>query len=104
LKFLLKKTFSIQSDVWAFGITMYEIFYNGKKEPYYEIDDIRQAISFIKKGGTCSKPPNAPDEVYDLMMKTWAEEPNERPSFKQVLEDINVLIAKFTKKEGTKIF
>ncbi len=73
------RTFSQKSDVWSFGIVLWEIFSFGA-EPYMELAN-NQILDFLTRGERLAKPDNCPDEVYELMCKCWNENSSNRPSF-----------------------
>eukprot|EP01134_Creolimax_fragrantissima_P007132 CFRG7132T1 len=74
------KKFSEASDVWAFGVTMWEIFANADSFPY-QGQNIYSLLSFLKQGHRLDKPPKCPQESYDMMFDCWADAPNSRPLF-----------------------
>ena len=48
-------------------------------------------MSFIKRGGRLIRPEHCPEEVYTIMRLCWADEPRDRPMFKQLLEQLTKL-------------
>ncbi|XP_076311282.1 tyrosine-protein kinase RYK-like isoform X2 [Tachypleus tridentatus] len=83
LESLLKKEFSTASDVWSFGVTLWELMTLGH-QPYVEIDPFEMGAS-LRDGYRLSQPINCPDELYTLMAFSWAAAPEKRPSFIQLL-------------------
>ncbi|XP_076324300.1 tyrosine-protein kinase RYK-like isoform X3 [Tachypleus tridentatus] len=83
LESLLKKEFSTASDVWSFGVTLWELMTLGH-QPYVEIDPFEMGAS-LRDGYRLSQPINCPDELYTLMAFSWAAAPEKRPSFSQLL-------------------
>ncbi|KMQ86597.1 proto-oncogene tyrosine-protein kinase ros, partial [Lasius niger] len=77
--------FTSKSDVWAFGVLMWEITSLGLT-PYYARNDIEVCI-YVGAGGMLSKPLNCPSTLYQLMLSCW-NAVNERPKFKLCLENI----------------
>ncbi|XP_076875760.1 tyrosine-protein kinase SYK isoform X2 [Brachyhypopomus gauderio] len=71
--------FSCKSDVWSFGVLMWEAFSYGQK-PYKGMKG-NEVIQMIEKGSRMESPPNCPPEIYDLMRKCWTYKPEERPGF-----------------------
>ena len=66
--------FSQKSDVWAFGVTMWEIFTLAKEQPYNDMSD-KQVIEDGLKGKNCkilAKPDVCPLEVYEILLECWA--------------------------------
>ncbi|KAE9547122.1 hypothetical protein FO519_009666 [Halicephalobus sp. NKZ332] len=75
--------FTTKSDVWSFGVLLWEIFSHGK-EPYAEFDH-SQAFKEVKNGHRMSKPEKCPDEVYyEIMLNCWDEDPGKRPRFESL--------------------
>ena len=82
--------FSAKSDVWAFGITMWEIFMLAKQEPYYEMSDrdlVQNAIRGSKRL-LLSCPEGCPHNVYEIMNCCWAHEASQRATFEQLHEKL----------------
>ncbi|KAK2871527.1 hypothetical protein Q8A67_024054 [Cirrhinus molitorella] len=74
--------FSSKSDVWSFGVLMWEAFSFGQK-PYKGMKG-NEVIQMIESGERMSAPANCPPEMYDLMKKCWTYKPDERPGFSVV--------------------
>jgi len=73
--------FTIQGDVWSFGVVLWEMFEFGI-EPYWDIGNSCQKIlKFLIAGNRMKIPSNVPQAVGDLMTKCWNENPSNRPSF-----------------------
>ncbi|XP_037946729.1 tyrosine-protein kinase Shark [Teleopsis dalmanni] len=72
--------FSHASDVWSFGITLWEMFSLGEP-PYGEIRGV-DAIKLIENGHRLSQPIYCPDQVYEVMKNCWNYKPKDRPSFR----------------------
>ncbi|XP_063955902.1 fibroblast growth factor receptor 3-like isoform X2 [Lytechinus pictus] len=70
---------SIQSDVWSFGIVLYEIYTLGGV-PYPGMDG-RYVISKLQQGYRMERPTMCPEEIYEIMRRCWQENPHHRPSF-----------------------
>ncbi|KAL5279348.1 hypothetical protein ACFFRR_003750 [Megaselia abdita] len=83
------KEYSHKSDVWAFGIVLWEIASLGTV-PYPSVDN-KQILSFVSNGGRLTKPENCSNDFYELMLACWRHDPSERPSFKELLEWIQRL-------------
>jgi len=77
-------TYTPASDVWSFGVVMWEIFTNGV-QPYFGISN-QQVISAILKGKLLSKPRLSPEWIYEVMLLCWNFEDKYRPSFSDILE------------------
>ncbi|CAJ1070341.1 tyrosine-protein kinase ABL1 isoform X2 [Xyrichtys novacula] len=71
--------FSIKSDVWAFGVLLWEIATYGMS-PYPGID-LSQVYELLEKEYRMDRPEGCPEKVYELMRACWRWNPLERPSF-----------------------
>ncbi|TFK06944.1 hepatocyte growth factor [Platysternon megacephalum] len=76
---LAYNTFSIKSDVWAFGVLLWEIATYGMS-PYPGID-LSQVYDLLEKGYRMEQPEGCPPKVYELMRACWKWTPPDRPSF-----------------------
>ncbi|XP_043932746.1 tyrosine-protein kinase FRK [Protopterus annectens] len=71
--------FSIKSDVWSFGILLYELVTYGKM-PYPGWTNF-QTIQKIGSGYRMHQPPSCPIPLYNVMQQCWKDNPVERPTF-----------------------
>lgn len=81
--------FTTFSDVWAFGVLLWEIF-SYALQPYYGLSH-EQLIAFLKDGHLLQAPEACPPQVYALMRTCWQAQPESRPSFaalEQSLQDL----------------
>ncbi|KAM4721184.1 tyrosine-protein kinase ABL2 [Rhinophrynus dorsalis] len=78
---LAYNTFSIKSDVWAFGVLLWEIATYGMS-PYPGID-LSQVYDLLEKGYRMEQPEGCPPKVYELMRACWQWNPSDRPSFSE---------------------
>ncbi|XP_064355933.1 cytoplasmic tyrosine-protein kinase BMX [Dromaius novaehollandiae] len=81
--------FSSKSDVWAFGILMWEVFTLGKQP--YELYDNMQVIEKVSQGFRLYRPQLVSDIIYQIMYNCWHEQPEKRPSFYQLLSFFEAL-------------
>ncbi|XP_050561609.1 vascular endothelial growth factor receptor 1 isoform X4 [Spodoptera frugiperda] len=78
------RIFSTQSDVWSFGIVLWELF-SLAKTPYPNISPAH-LLQWLSEGKRLEKPPYADDRLYNVMMRCWEQKPTSRPSFSQLQE------------------
>ena len=71
--------FTIKSDVWSFGIVLYEIITYGRF-PYPGMTNA-QVLEQLQQGYRMPRPMGCPDKLYDIMIDCWREEPANRPTF-----------------------
>ncbi|XP_063792778.1 tyrosine-protein kinase ABL1 isoform X2 [Pseudophryne corroboree] len=74
--------FSIKSDVWAFGVLLWEIATYGLS-PYPGID-LSQVYELLEKDYRMERPEGCPEKVYELMRACWQWNPLDRPSFAEI--------------------
>lgn len=82
---LLFLEFSSASDVWSFGVVLWEMISWGA-EPYDEIDHMDELLSHLLKGNRLSKPDGCTDELYAIMQLCWSHDAQERPSPATLIE------------------
>ncbi|KAI2575870.1 FES proto-oncogene, tyrosine kinase [Homo sapiens] len=78
--------YSSESDVWSFGILLWETFSLGAS-PYPNLSN-QQTREFVEKGGRLPCPELCPDAVFRLMEQCWAYEPGQRPSFSTIYQEL----------------
>ncbi|XP_059350091.1 vascular endothelial growth factor receptor 1-like [Daphnia carinata] len=83
---LTDQLFSSQSDVWSYGIVLWEIFALGKI-PYPGMNGLI-LVKNIQEGLRMEKPDYAPNFFGEMMKNCWNKEPNERPTFQQLANTI----------------
>uniref|UniRef100_F7IC12 Tyrosine-protein kinase n=1 Tax=Callithrix jacchus TaxID=9483 RepID=F7IC12_CALJA len=78
--------YSSESDVWSFGILLWETFSLGAS-PYPNLSN-QQTREFVEKGGRLPCPELCPDAVFRLMEQCWAYEPGQRPNFSTIYQEL----------------
>ncbi|XP_050396554.1 tyrosine-protein kinase Btk29A-like [Patella vulgata] len=87
---LCYKLFSSKSDVWAFGILVWEIFTAGET-PYGKMEYSEIVDYIVDSDKRLEKPDSCPELLYSLMKKCWSEKPENRPRFKDILRELHRL-------------
>ncbi|GFQ65374.1 fibroblast growth factor receptor homolog 1 [Trichonephila clavata] len=82
---IVSQKFSHKSDVWSYGITLWEIFSYGENPQIPKVKDI-ELHEALQKGQRLGVPPNCPVLVYKLMKSCWFLNSQERPSFTEIIE------------------
>ncbi|XP_077589010.1 tyrosine-protein kinase ITK/TSK [Stigmatopora nigra] len=81
--------FSSKSDVWSFGVLMWEVYTEGRLP--YENQSNAQVVESLNAGMRLLKPRLAPEAVYLLMDWCWKERPLDRPSFTLLLHELSAI-------------
>jgi len=74
--------FSIKSDVWSYGVVVWEIFTFGE-QPYTGQTN-HEVVKALNAGERLEKPEKCPDDIDNLMKQCWNIDPIKRPSFSQI--------------------
>ncbi|XP_045926411.1 tyrosine-protein kinase Mer [Micropterus dolomieu] len=89
---LADRVFTVKSDVWAFGITMWEIASRGAT-PYPGIQN-HEIYDYLLEGHRLKQPADCLDELYEIMYSCWRADPLDRPFFPQLREMLEKLTEK----------
>uniref|UniRef100_A0AAQ4NS17 Fibroblast growth factor receptor n=1 Tax=Gasterosteus aculeatus aculeatus TaxID=481459 RepID=A0AAQ4NS17_GASAC len=87
---LFDRVYTHQSDVWSFGVLMWEIFTLGGS-PYPGIP-VEELFKLLKEGHRMDKPSNCTHELYMMMRECWHAVPTQRPTFKQLVEELDKVL------------
>ncbi|XP_058852063.1 macrophage colony-stimulating factor 1 receptor 1 isoform X3 [Acipenser ruthenus] len=90
--------YTSQSDVWSYGILLWEIFSLGKG-PYPSMLVDSKFYKKVKDGYQMSRPDYAPPEIYTIMKMCWNLEPTKRPTFNKIGQLIERLLGDETKQD-----
>ncbi|TMS17630.1 Macrophage colony-stimulating factor 1 receptor 1 [Larimichthys crocea] len=90
--------YTVQSDVWSYGILLWEIFSLGKS-PYPSMAVDSRFYKMVKHGYQMSQPDFAPLEIYMIMKMCWNLEPTERPTFSKITQMIERLLGDNPERE-----
>ncbi|XP_018327039.1 tyrosine-protein kinase Shark [Agrilus planipennis] len=77
-------TFSLASDVWSFGVTLWEMYSFGQ-QPYGERKGA-EAIEAIENGERLPQPANCPSRIYEVMLRCWSYNSDKRPTFSELFD------------------
>ncbi|XP_038624702.1 insulin receptor-related protein isoform X2 [Tachyglossus aculeatus] len=75
--------FSTQSDVWSFGVVLWEIV-TLAEQPYQGLSN-EQVLRFVMDSGVLGEPDHCPPQLQELMHRCWLQNPRLRPTFVQIL-------------------
>ena len=76
--------FSVKSDVWSFGVSLWELYSNGK-DPFATLSNF-EAIQEVVRGNRMNMPENCPPEVWLVIQQCWEQKPANRPTFREIVE------------------
>jgi len=94
---LLGQVYTSQSDVWSYGILLWEIMTLGGT-PYPGIP-AQELFKRLESGQRMEAPPNCPQQMYAIMIECWKEKPYERPNFPELVNDLGDIIAANSQQE-----
>ncbi|XP_077865424.1 tyrosine-protein kinase receptor Tie-1-like [Saccoglossus kowalevskii] len=95
---LSKHVFSTKTDVWAYGIVMWEIVTLGAL-PYTGMKN-KEISAKIASGYRMEKPPHCTPQLYDVMLRCWNKNADYRPGFGQLVQEITIIN---NQKEGVNL-
>ncbi|NXV65369.1 FGFR1 factor, partial [Molothrus ater] len=95
---LFDRIYTHQSDVWSFGVLLWEIFTLGGS-PYPGVP-VEELFKLLKEGHRMDKPSNCTNELYMMMRDCWHAVPSQRPTFKQLVEDLDRIVAMTSNQVG----
>lgn len=87
-----------KTDVWAFGVTVWEIFTYCKHRPFHK-HRLQDVQVFVRAGGRLAIPKVCPKEMYQMMNWCWQKSVAKRPRFSQVIKELE----KFTSNDGGEV-
>ncbi|KAM3599821.1 uncharacterized protein V6R79_012070 [Siganus canaliculatus] len=101
---LTESKFSVASDMWSFGVVLYELFTYSDKNcspPAVFMDKmgnekqgqmiVYHLIDLLKQGYRLPAPDYCPNEIYKIMTDCWSSEPNFRPTFKTLTHSVETV-------------
>ncbi|CAH0550701.1 unnamed protein product [Brassicogethes aeneus] len=92
LESVTHQRYTTQSDVWSFGVLLWEIVTLGGN-PYPGVNN-QDVLFLLKQGYRMSKPVNCSEELYAIMAECWYESPNDRPTFADLSNKLENLLEK----------
>uniref|UniRef100_A0A4W3HH19 receptor protein-tyrosine kinase n=1 Tax=Callorhinchus milii TaxID=7868 RepID=A0A4W3HH19_CALMI len=84
------RKFTSASDVWSYGIVMWEVMSYGER-PYWDMTN-QDVIKAVEEGYRLPSPMDCPAALYQLMLDCWQKERNSRPKFEEIVSILDKLI------------
>ena len=100
---LQRRRFSEKSDVWAFGVTAWELL-TGGQIPFAFIASNEAVAQRVCGGERLTRPGECPDALWALLLRMWAERPADRPTFVEVADALVVLRTNLVRHRRMTIF
>ncbi|XP_062288699.1 platelet-derived growth factor receptor beta-like isoform X1 [Scomber scombrus] len=95
---IFQNIYSSQSDVWSYGVLLWEIFSLGGS-PYPDLPMTQEFYCALKRGYRMNRPEHAPHNIFDVMSQCWEEKPQDRPAFSSLVVSIgNMLTDDYRKR------
>ncbi|KAM9324362.1 macrophage-stimulating protein receptor [Gastrophryne carolinensis] len=89
LESLQTQKFTTKSDVWSFGVLIWELMTRGAP-PYPDVDPY-DITRYLFRGRRLPQPEYCPDPLYTLMLQCWSPQPEDRPTFTQLVSEMEAI-------------
>ncbi|XP_038062509.1 tyrosine-protein kinase receptor Tie-1-like [Patiria miniata] len=91
LESLLDDVYTTESDVWSFGILLWEIVTLGARP--YPMMKTKAMVNQLQQGYRMPKPKNCKKQLYDMMCSCWQKTPQERPAFQSLYQQLDDMLS-----------
>lgn len=98
LESIMYNKYTIESDIWAFGVCLWEIF-SFAIQPYFGMTH-EEVVKYVKDGSMLSCPDNTPLVLYNLMTQCWNPKPLERPAFMYIQQTLHQICVDYDTRRG----
>ncbi|XP_019133235.2 vascular endothelial growth factor receptor 2 isoform X2 [Larimichthys crocea] len=96
---IFDRVYTTQSDVWSFGVLLWEIFSLGAS-PYPGVCIDESFCRRLKEGTRMRPPEYATTEIYQTMLDCWLDRPTDRPTFTELVEHLGNLLQASAQQDG----
>uniref|UniRef100_A0A8C5G8B0 receptor protein-tyrosine kinase n=1 Tax=Gouania willdenowi TaxID=441366 RepID=A0A8C5G8B0_GOUWI len=96
---IFDRVYTTQSDVWSFGVLLWEIFSLGAS-PYPGVCIDETFCRRLKEGTRMRPPEYATTEIYQTMLDCWLDRPTDRPTFAELVEHLGDLLQASAQQDG----
>ncbi|XP_060740403.1 hepatocyte growth factor receptor isoform X2 [Tachysurus vachellii] len=94
LESLQTHKFTTKSDVWSFGVLLWELMTRGAP-PYSDVNSFDITV-FLLQGRRLLQPEFCPDALYNVMIECWHPKPERRPAFYELVSRISAIFSSFS--------
>uniref|UniRef100_A0A8C9U260 Hepatocyte growth factor receptor n=1 Tax=Scleropages formosus TaxID=113540 RepID=A0A8C9U260_SCLFO len=94
LESLQTHKFTSKSDVWSFGVLLWELMTRGAP-PYSDVNSFDITV-FLLQGRRLLQPEFCPDALYNVMIECWHPKPERRPTFSELVSRISTIFSSFS--------
>ncbi|XP_077402889.1 platelet-derived growth factor receptor beta-like isoform X2 [Vanacampus margaritifer] len=94
---IFQSVYSSQSDVWSYGVLLWEIFSLGES-PYSDLPMTHQFYAALKRGHRLPQPQHANSDICNLMQACWSEHPTSRPLFSSLVASLDAMLTEDWRK------
>ncbi|XP_051886306.1 hepatocyte growth factor receptor isoform X2 [Pristis pectinata] len=94
LESLQTQKFTTKSDVWSFGVLLWELMTRGAP-PYPDVDSFDVTV-YLLQGRRLLQPEYCPDSLYTVMLKCWHPKHEIRPTFSEIVSNLSSILSNFT--------
>lgn len=81
------RKYSTYSDIWSFGMTMWEI-YSFATMPFLSVSNSEDLLEKLQNDIRPKQPKNCPDAIYEWMQKCWMKQPSKRPPWNELTKGL----------------
>nr|XP_020446605.1 platelet-derived growth factor receptor beta-like [Monopterus albus] len=99
---IFQDIYSSQSDVWSYGVLLWEIFSLGRS-PYPDLPMTQEFYCALKRGYRMNRPEHAPHDIYEVMKRCWEREPESRPGFSSLVVSVGNMLPDEYKQRYVKL-
>ncbi|KAK5876193.1 hypothetical protein CesoFtcFv8_027188 [Champsocephalus esox] len=96
---LSESLYTTKSDVWSFGVTMWEIVSRGRT-PYPGVSN-HELLELLLSGHRLKPPQDCDHKLYEVMQSCWHEDPSLRPGFGELCETLRALLSELPELEAS---
>lgn len=96
---IFDRVYTTQSDVWSFGVLLWEIFSLGAS-PYPGVCIDESFCRRLREGTRMRPPEYATTEIYQTMLDCWLDRPTDRPTFADLVEHLGNLLQASAQQDG----